>query len=191
MIEMTPVERVSSLLSAVGYKRLPSPLSVGGLQFEFPAVFIGAGTSKDLIVVADTAFDKEQRIQQKIEALARALDVFRSRRPLTAVVVGLRPRNSTLENLSRVCRVLPVGSASHDQNLRNWLAILLPLNLPEPQEEVIVLNEDSAPRDLETDPSIQSLLNAAHAGEAATRERLSALIAEPFEELDNEADEVI
>jgi hypothetical protein len=187
MTGTTPVERVSDMLSNVGYKRITSPMKVGGLPFDFPAVFVGTGSSPDLIIIVDTAFDKEQRIQQKVEGLARALDVLRSRRPLTAIVVGPRPRNTTLDGLSRVCRVLPMGSASQEGHLENWLAVLLPLNLPEPQEDTAGLSEDRTGDEAARDPVIQSLVGAARISEEATRDRLHALIAEPFEALDNES----
>src|SRR5690349_13896012 len=112
MTATTPIEEIAELLVGVGYKRIGTPLSIAGVQFELPAVFVGTGVSPDLIIVADTAFESEQRIQQKIEGVARALDVMRSRRPLTAILAGPRPRSMALDAMSRVCRVLPVGDAS-------------------------------------------------------------------------------
>jgi hypothetical protein len=183
MTATTPVERVAAVLVASGYRRLEMPLRIGGLDFDLAAAFLGDKLSPDLVLVADTAFDSEQRIQQKLEGVARVLDVMRSRRPMTAVLVGPRPRSTTLDGISRVCRVLPVGDAEGDASLRDWLAVLLPLDLPEPADEGGDLAEtfdDGTGRDEMT----AALLAAARQGEGAVRERLHALIAEPFDSND-------
>jgi hypothetical protein len=137
MTAVTPVEKVTELLSSAGYRKLATPLSIAGLNFDIPAAFVGAYPSPDLILVADTAFETDQRILRKVEGVARALDVARSRRPLTAILVGPRPTGSVLDAMTKVCRVLPVGSVvggNPDEALQNWLAILLPLALPEPNQ---------------------------------------------------------
>jgi hypothetical protein len=70
----------------------------------------------------------------KLEGVARSLDVARSKRPLTVVIAGPRPSSANLETMSRVCRVLPTGTVldrDTEDSLRNWLAVLLPLRLPE------------------------------------------------------------
>jgi len=51
----------------------------------------------DLIVVVDTAFETEERAKSRIESIARALDVVASKRPLTAILAGPRPRTSVLD----------------------------------------------------------------------------------------------
>jgi hypothetical protein len=114
-----------------GYRELSKPLSVASLQFEFAATLIARERALDLIVVVemDTAKD-EQRLVQNVQSLARALDVMRSRRPLTAVLAGAPPNPATLSALTRVCRVLTVGvptGPSGEQALRDALAVLLPL----------------------------------------------------------------
>lgn len=92
----TPVDRVAHFLASAGFRRLPVPLEVAGLKFDFPVAFVGSAPSPDLIVIADTAFDNEQRILKRIEGLARALDVVQSKRPLTIVVAGPRPHSATV-----------------------------------------------------------------------------------------------
>jgi hypothetical protein len=181
----TPVERVANLLVSVGYRRISVPLSVADLKFSFAAVFLGTGTSPDLIIVADTAFESETRIQQQVEGLARALDMMRSRRPLTIIITGPRPRSSTLDALSRVSRVLPVEDAAHDAILKDSLAVLLPLNLPEPKEAVLDVN-DALTRPIPHDPIVDIFLAAARTGEDEVRERLYAVIGEPFHETEGD-----
>lgn len=140
MTATTPVERISGILEEAGYRRLSSPLKVAGLGFDFPAVFVGADRSVDLILVADTAFEAAARIQRKVEGVGRALDVLRSKRPVTVVLAGPRPEAEVIDAMTKVGRVLPVGTQV-DQDpavaLRNWLAVLLPLTLPQPSQDVV------------------------------------------------------
>ena len=142
MIATTPVDKVIDLLVDAGFRRLPTPLAIAGFKFDVPGALVGTDKQPDLIVVTDTAFDTGERIKNKIEAIARALDVVQSKRPLTAVLTGPRPSTHILDSISKVCRVLPVGAlseadvvamgdADQEAGLRNWLAVLLPLKLPQ------------------------------------------------------------
>jgi hypothetical protein len=137
MRTVTPLDRVIQILVTAKYCRVSTPLIVASVPFHFAAVLIGADRAPDLIVIVDTVEDPELRIRQKIDSLGRALDVAGSRRPLTAILVGPKPSDSTLDLLSRVCRVLPVGTPVGDEAetaLRDWLAVLLPLPLPDPSK---------------------------------------------------------
>ena len=131
----TAITRVAEFLVKAGYRPLPLPLEIGGVSFTLPAAFLGASPSPDLILVVDTALEDEQHILRKVESIARAMDVLQSKRPLTAVIAGQRPCLATLEAMSRVCRILPLGIIEDEDaeaTLRNWLAVLMPLKLPEP-----------------------------------------------------------
>jgi hypothetical protein len=132
----TPVETVVAILVAAQFRRLETPIVVAGVKFEFDAVLVGTGTMPDLVLVADTATEKEERIRTKIEGLARALDVVRSKRPLTAILAGPRPSTQMLDAVSKVCRVLPVGTSADEDDdaaLTNWLSVLMLLTLPQNQ----------------------------------------------------------
>lgn len=136
MTDSTPVGRVALALEQAGYQRITDALRVGELKFEFPAAFVKAKSSADLILVADIASESEIQLSRKVDGVARALDIARSTRSLTLVVTGPRPSPAALESLSRVCRVLPTGNisgADGDEILKNWLAVLLPLTLPQPE----------------------------------------------------------
>jgi hypothetical protein len=91
------VNRVVGTLSEAGYRTVSMPMVVSNVTFEFPAALVGSGHSQDLIIVADSSDDSEKRIRQKIEALARALDLVESRRSLTVVLTGPRPSQILLE----------------------------------------------------------------------------------------------
>ncbi len=137
MTQSTPIERVIASLSSAGFRPLVDTLVVSNVPFSFAGVLVGSGYAQDLVVVVDTIEDPAPRIQQKIAALGRALDVAASKRPMTAVLVGPRPSASILESLSHVCRVLPVGTllgSTAEGDLRDWLSVLRPLVLPSPTE---------------------------------------------------------
>ena len=134
MTAMEPVERVVELLTSSGYRPLEVPLSVGGsVDFEFAAILLGED-SLDLIIVIDTVGQPDGEVtRRQVEGLGRALDLFASRRPLTTILVGPTPSDSVLGSLTRVARVLPVGTPYGDhaaEQLGEALAVLLPLNLP-------------------------------------------------------------
>jgi hypothetical protein len=148
MISTTPVERIARLLSDAKYTRLPVPLKILKLSFDIGAAFIGSETSSDLVVVIDNVDRPELRMVQIVEALSRTLDVARSRRSLTIIVVGPRPVLNTIERLSRVARVLPVGVITDEEALRDWLAVLLPLTIPDVAEPPVTVRQDADVRDV-------------------------------------------
>jgi len=124
-----PVDRTINMLKAAGYRQCEVPLSFAGMQFEFVAVLAGSPRALDLIVIIDTLSEPELRIRQKVEGLSRALDLVKSRRPLTTIIVGPPLRSSVAEALSRVSRVLQVGTPTGehaDNRLRDAVAALLP-----------------------------------------------------------------
>ncbi len=131
MSPLAPTERVAELLLAAGYRRVPAPLEVAGLKFEVAGAFVGGDRAADLVIVADMAAEGERKVVQQIDGIARALDVMRSRRPLTSVIVGPRPVGRSLDALAQVGRMLAVGEASDPADLRDRLAVLLPLEVPQ------------------------------------------------------------
>lgn len=163
MIDSTPVGRITSALEAAGYRRILSGLRVGNLNFEFPAAFVPGKSSSELVLVADSTSEPEESLSRKVDGVARALDVTRSTRSLTLVVAGPRPSDAALESMSRVCRVLPTGSISGPDGesvLKNWLAVLLPLTLPQTQAASV--------------DALASVRNAAHALDEAIRNLIEA-----------------
>ncbi|UXS53040.1 hypothetical protein FY148_10440 [Agrobacterium tumefaciens] len=126
-----PVEQIVAILeNSKAFRRIPAPLKIGNVPFEFSAVLIGQDKNPDLVIVIDTIAEDIQRTRQKIGGLGRALDVVGSRRPVTAILTGPRPADSALESISKICRVLPVGTPTgtkDEELLRDWLSVLLPL----------------------------------------------------------------
>lgn len=186
MTATTPVEKVAEVLSAANFRRVMTPLNLAGIQFDIPAAFVGTCTSSDLILLVDTVFDNEKRIQQKVEGVARALDSIRSMRSLTTVVVGPRPHSLVIDAMSRVCRVLPLGvsnDANQDDNILNWLAVLLPLKLPEPSD---VADDAVAEFSSAANPVTMALIEASSQGSEEVESRLSKLISEPLDDIAKE-----
>ena len=179
MTNPTPVDGVVALLSQSGYRPLPLPLTIAGLSFEFPAALIGETPSPDLILVADLAFDSEQRILRKVEGVARALDVTRSRRPLTTILVGPKPKAATLDAMTKVCRVLPVGvmeAGATTSLLENWLAVLLPLKLPDIEASSAESLTSIVQRSADLDKGVVALLEFAGQGTDAVQGALHQLL---------------
>jgi len=179
MTDSTPVGRVAAALEDAGYQRIANGLQVGELKFQFPAAFVKAKSSAELILVADIASESESQLTRKVDGVARALDVASSTRSLTLVVTGPRPSASALESLGRVCRVLPTGNVTGDdgdQVLKNWLAVLLPLSLPQPESVVgnSLARIHAAAQGL--DETTRKLIDVASLGESAVSKELYSII---------------
>lgn len=179
MTDSTPVGLVTSALVGAGYLRLPDVLIVGGMKLDFSAAFVNQNSSTELVLVADTAFEDEALLIRKMNGVARALDVSRSRRSLTLALVGPRPKPATLESLGKVCRVLPLGSVTGtnaDIVVRNWLSVLLPLTLP--QADGLAINPLTQVGTLAAslDEALQRIVDIAVQGESAVRQGLHKLI---------------
>lgn len=179
MSDSTPVGRVTVALEDAGYQRIASGLQVGELKFQFPAAFVKAKSTAELILVADIASESEAQLTRKVDGVARALDIASSTRSLTLVVTGPRPSAAALESLSRVCRVLPTGNITGedgDEVLKNWLAVLLPLSLPEPESVSgnSLARIYAAAQNL--DENTRKLIDVASLGERAVSKELYSII---------------
>lgn len=179
MTDSTPVGRVTVALENAGYQRIADGLQVGELRFQFPAAFVKAKSSAELILVADIASESEVQLTRKVDGVARALDIAGSTRSLTLVVTGPRPSASALESLGRVCRVLPTGNisgADGNEILQNWLAVLLPLTLPQPESVAgnSLARIHAAAQNL--DEATRKLINVASQGQEAVSKELYSII---------------
>jgi hypothetical protein len=187
MTAVGPVERVIAILEAAGYDLLEEPRRIGGIPFDFAAMLAGR-SSLDLIVIVDLAVDAEDEpVRRRVESLARALDLVRSRRSLTVVLVGPRRGAGLIQAISGVARVLAVGRAGADdeQDLRDALAVLLPLEVATEAEETA----DSWPAVRErmlADYPLESerVVSAARFGKTAVENALRELLREPLDDLD-------
>ena len=171
----TPTQRVADVLAAAGYHQIKLPLHIAGLEFDVAAAFIGMDRTADLVIVGDMAAHGERKVIHQIEGIARALDVMRSRRPLTSVIIGPRPVGKTLETLAQVGRVLSVEEALDPVLLRDQLAVLLPLKLPDSLSE----DRDLGSKDeltLPSEPFARELLEASKFDEAKVRDRFHAAL---------------
>jgi hypothetical protein len=129
---VTSTEQIIAILTGAGYREfLPPPISIANLRFEFASALVANKRSLDLVVVVDLVVDKDHaRLAQRIQSLARALDLTESRRSLTVIVVNGELDVSAAEYIVKVCRLLSVGvlpDEGAEQYVRDWLAVLLPL----------------------------------------------------------------
>jgi hypothetical protein len=170
---VTPLERTIEFLKVNGYRSVQQPIGVRSASFMFDAV-LTTDKSLDLVILQDTTVGSGERLRRELLAFGRSLDVLGSRRTLTLVLVGQPLEAVTLEALAQICRILSVRLLKDDESrLRDSLAILLPLELPDPT----VMQGDWASevrRRLSPDRmrAASGYLNAAEQGEASVRQEL-------------------
>ena len=175
----TPVERVAKVLELAQFRRIPSPLEIGGIEIGALAGFVGKPPSPDLVVVGDTLQQSPEALQQSVEGVGRALDMMGSRRPLTLVVVGPRPDSTAITALARYARVLAVGELADESALANWLAVLLPLKPPKTNDgraEAAIVKLLAEP----LDPLVREYVALAAQGKDSVAARLAQAIDQPF-----------
>ena len=177
---MTTSESVVEILVEEGdYRELPQPFKVGSLSFEFTHALLAGERANDLVIVIELRGDtNDESLIRKVMALTRALDVMNSKRPVTAILTSGQASAETVQSMSRVCRVLPVGAprGPHATNaVRDWLSVLLPLARPQTVETLLDWEGDfrrqiAAGTD---DILVEALLAAASHGKLAVEKALA------------------
>ncbi|MCM5690399.1 hypothetical protein M8037_16670 [Sinorhizobium meliloti] len=194
---MSTTDRVLDILVREGgYRQLPKPFKVGSISFDFTHALVAGERANDLVIVIEVKGDTvDDGVTRKVMALTRALDVMRSKRPVTAVLTSGQPRTETLRSISKVCRVLPVGAPTGPDAisaLRDWLAVLLPLTQPPAVDTLLDWEADlraatpaSAKGEL-----MDTVIDAAPHGKEAVETVLAAEIARSIDAaIDDEGDE--
>ncbi len=139
---MSTTDRVLDILVREGgYRQLPKPFKVGSIPFEFTHALVAGERANDIVIVIELKGDTvDDAVTRKVMALTRALDVMRSKRPVTAVLTSGQPRTETVQSISKVCRVLSVGAPTGPDAtsaVRDWLSVLLPL-IQQPPVEMLL-----------------------------------------------------
>lgn len=193
---MSTAEQVVNILKNEGhYRELPRPFKIGTLSFEFTSALIATEKANDLVIVIDLKSDvPDESAVRKIHALTRALDVVQSRRPVTAVLTQGQASSETVYAMSRVCRVLPIGTPvgqNASDLVRDWISVLLPLKTPESvetmvhwEEDVLKLLSQDTPADLTYDIFARALTDKG-AVEAVLRDHITASISTVISEEGN------
>jgi hypothetical protein len=187
MTDNAPAARVVSILKLSGYTEVAAPIVVAEIEFDVGTPLL-AHHSLNLVLVVDTVEASDQGpLRRHIEGLSRALDAVESRRTLTVVFAGPPPSLDVSTAVSRVARVLtvgtPVGPAA-DNEVRTSLAVLLPLPLPAQDNSGPSWDEARAALLAELDPHLVPLVEASTHGAAAVEDSLGQLLAEPFAGVD-------
>jgi hypothetical protein len=180
---MTTSERVVAILTSEGgYRELPRPFKVGSLTFEFTYALIAGERANDLVIVIELKGDSaDEAVIRKVLALTRALDVLQSKRPVTAVLTSGQAVAETVQSISRVCRVLTVGSPTGpraSEAVRDWLSVLLPITEPQSTETLLDWEADLRQR-LPTSLSgtqLDQLIASAPRGKIAVEETFASSI---------------
>jgi hypothetical protein len=181
-----PVARVTALLGEAGYELIKQP-EVAGIPFQFDAT-LAAGASLDLVVVVNLAVEPdEKRLRRGIEAFARALDLIRSRRSLTVILVGDVPDPGLTHAVAMVARVLRIPPGRDEgELLREAVSVLLPFAAGGiGAENVVDIGWSETRRQLlEADEGdVGPVLEAAARGEHAVRRAAANVLRAPIDEL--------
>jgi len=192
LIAGEPVQRVVALLEDAGYESVEQPRLIGGIPFEFAAMLAGVN-SLDLIAIVDVEAEADRgRLRGRVEGLAGALDLVRSRRSLTLVLVGVRPEPELIQALVRVGRVLVTTAPSGDEGeveMRDALAVLLSLEIATDSGSAAESWAAARASIAAAYPAeAKSVLAAANAGAAAVENALGDLLAEPLRAVSPDAD---
>lgn len=181
-----PVARAAEVLAGAGFSTLPRPVDVGGIPFRFSAM-LSSDRSLDLVVLIDT-FESgaEETMRREVVGLSRALDLAKSRRPLTVVLIGKRWSEVTERAITRVARVLRcevvLGDEAREAAVRDALAVLLPLELtpaPEEPEESWSSVKAELQQDL-ADPELTKVIAAASRGPEQVEKALVQFLSKPL-----------
>lgn len=178
---------VRILIGEGGYRELPRPLKIGSLSFDFAYALVAGDKANDLVIVIELKGDTaDDNVVRKVLSLTRALDVLQSKRSVTAVLTSGQAAADTVQSMSRVCRVLPVGAPSGPgavDAVRDWLSVLLPLTQPPPVETLVDWEGDlrkNIPEGAQ-EQFLEDLLSAAPAGKLAVEQVLASAILTPVE----------
>jgi hypothetical protein len=176
----TTSERVVEILVHQGkYRELPQPVKIGSLSFEFDYALVASERANDLVIVIELkGRTSDEALIRKVLALTRALDVLKSRRPVTAVLTSGPALPEMVQTISRVCRVLTIGTPSGPgaaDAVRDWLSVLLPISEPAAVEAVVDWSSDLRAEipAAATGPFADALVAASRVGKQAVEDRLA------------------
>lgn len=105
---------------------------------------------------------------------------MRSKRPVTAVLTSGQPRTETVQSISKVCRVLPIGAPTGPNAVsavRDWLSVLLPLTQQPAFETLLNWESDLGVATVSTKGEFtDALIEAAPRGKEAVETVLASAI---------------
>lgn len=179
----TTSERVVEILVQQGrYRELAQPMKIGSLTFEFDHALVASERANDLVIVIELkGGTSDESVIRKVLALTRALDVLKSKRSVTAVLTSGQALPETVQSISRVCRVLPIGTPAGPKAadaVRDWLSVLLPISQPATVETLVDWTDDlrrEVPKSA-AGPLADLLVETAPLGEQAVEDVLAHAI---------------
>jgi hypothetical protein len=177
---------VIAVLQNAGYEAVEQPRPIGGIVFDFAAMLAGSN-SLDLIAVVDLAVENDDElIRRRVEGLARALDLVRSRRSLTVILIGPARGPTLIRAIAGVARVLTLGTSKVDEEagIRDALAVLLPLDvLPDKRGAADVWDPKETQASKEHPQEVGRIIEAARSNQVAVENALREILSEPLIEL--------
>ena len=166
-----PVEVVLAGLEVAGFRELPKPLVVGGAPFDFDALRLVPVSRMTSLSWGGLDTDPP-RLVRLLSGLNRSLDRLESWRPVSAIVLGVRPEADTLHELENSARVVLIESREPAlTDVRAAISVVLPLELPETTQTALdPLDELLAGLGDEVTDEHRRLIGAARAGPGKARE---------------------
>lgn len=125
---MNPDVVVNELVER-GYRKVPQPLHVADIDFDFAGALTGPGDQEHLTLILDGQSGSIAPAQRRLQAFAVVLDRSGSARPISVVVLSNSLDPKALAELEATAHVVVVDP---DRPLSESLSSLLPLELPEP-----------------------------------------------------------
>lgn len=175
---MSAVSQITELLDSSYYDYVGSIVSLGTIQFQFEYVFVGDKKSSDLVVVVDYSKIDPTELTSSLTGLARALDFHKSLRPVTCIIIAEELEQDIIMKLMQSCRILRVGPDDVEEQIRDRIRTLLPLEFISPNEftsdhKTELLQSLSSPVN---DATFETIYQTAGISEAAVSKLMKASI---------------
>jgi hypothetical protein len=173
-------EMIINALVLNGYRKVPQPLHVADLNFDFSGALTGPFDQESLTLVLEGEGRALVAAEHRLRAFATVLERTGSVRPINVVVLSKKPDPDAITALQEVARVVVVDP---NRPLIESVNVLLPLQLPEPvassgSAEAALLEELGAAPDAVS----ARLLKAARESSEKVRVTMHAILKEAAEE---------
>jgi hypothetical protein len=122
-------EMIINELVRHGYQKVPQPLHIADINFDFAGALTGPNNQESLTLVLDGDGQSFAAAQRRLQAFVMVLERTGSTRPINVVVLAKKVDVKAITALEEVARVVLVNP---DRPLEKSLNVLMPLKLPEP-----------------------------------------------------------
>jgi hypothetical protein len=126
---MTSELILATLEASGGYRRVPQPLHIADVDFDFAGALVGPDDQQALTLILDENRNTMAAALRRLRAFAVVLERSGSTRPMNVILLSATPDRASIIALEQLARVVVVRP---DQPIEESLYSLLPLRLPAP-----------------------------------------------------------